>query len=68
MAAGLTLRTAKLWSRVVATAFTGLSMIANFLFLPYYPTWSSVIIALDVIVIWALCIYDRDAAYGGANG
>jgi hypothetical protein len=37
-------------------------MIANFLFLPYCPTWSSVIIALDVIVIWALCIYDRDAA------
>jgi hypothetical protein len=68
MAAGFTLRTAKLWPRVVAVAFTGLSMIANFLFLPYYPIWSSVIIALDVIVIWALCIYDRDAAYGGANG
>ena len=34
MAAGFTLRTAKLWSRVVAVAFAGLSMIANFLFLP----------------------------------
>ena len=51
MAAGFTLRTAKLWSRVVGIAFAGLSMIVNFLFLPYYPTWSSVIIALDVIVI-----------------
>jgi hypothetical protein len=68
MAAGFTLRTVTLWSRVVAVAFAGLSMIANFLFLPYCPTWSSVIIALDVIVIWALCIYDRDAAYGGPNG
>ena len=51
MAAGFTLRTAKLWSRVVGIAFAGLSMIANFLFLPYYPIWSSVIIGFDVIVI-----------------
>ena len=31
MAAGFTLRTAKLWSRVVGIAFAGISMIANFL-------------------------------------
>jgi hypothetical protein len=30
------------------------SMIANFLFLPYYPVWSLLIIAIDVWVIWAL--------------
>ena len=37
-------------------------MIANFLFIPYYPVWSLLIITLDVFVIWALCVYDRDAA------
>jgi hypothetical protein len=37
-------------------------MLANFLFIPYYPLWSLLIIALDVFVIWALCSYDRDAA------
>jgi hypothetical protein len=29
-----------------------LNAIANFLFIPYYPIWSLVIIALDVLVIW----------------
>jgi hypothetical protein len=40
------------------------SAFANFLFLPYYPIWSLLVIALDVFVIWALCLYNRDAARG----
>jgi hypothetical protein len=36
--------------------------IANFLFIPYYPIWSLVIIALDVLVIWALASHSRGAA------
>jgi hypothetical protein len=40
----------------------GLSALANFAFLPYYPIWSLLVIALDVFVIWALCLYNRDAA------
>jgi hypothetical protein len=42
-----------------------LSIIANFLWLPYYPWWSVVIIGLDVVVIWAVTTWDtgRDAAY-----
>jgi hypothetical protein len=35
------------------------SAIANFAFIPYYPLWSLLIIAFDVLAIWAL------AAYGG---
>ena len=31
-----------------------LSAIENFFFIPYYPFWSIVLIALDVWVIWAL--------------
>jgi hypothetical protein len=31
-----------------------LSAIANFFFIPYYPLWSIVVIALDVWVLWAL--------------
>jgi hypothetical protein len=51
-----------LWGRVIAIGLASLSMIANFLFVPYYPVWSLLIIALDVSVIWALCSYDREAA------
>jgi hypothetical protein len=40
----------------------GLSLIANFMFLPHYPSWTIVIIAWDVAIIWALAVYREDAA------
>jgi hypothetical protein len=39
-----------------------LSAIANFLFIPYYPFWSLLMIALDVFVIWALAVHGRKVA------
>ena len=36
--------------------------IANFLWLPYYPVWAIVLIALNVVVIWALAAHGRDIA------
>jgi hypothetical protein len=45
------------WARMVAIALAGLSMIANFLFLPYNLLWSALIITLDVVVIRALLSY-----------
>jgi hypothetical protein len=61
-AAGLAVLTGQLWGRVVGIALAVLSMIANFMFMPYYPFWALAIIALDVFVIWALCSFDREAA------
>jgi hypothetical protein len=57
--AGWGLLSGKTWARVVAITLAVLSAIANFLWLPYYPFWSIVIITLDVFVIWAI------AAHGG---
>ena len=31
-----------------------ISAVSNFFFIPYYPWWSLLIIALDIWVIWAL--------------
>jgi hypothetical protein len=42
------------WAGVVAIMLATLSAVANFFFIPYYPFWSIVIIALDIWVIWAL--------------
>jgi hypothetical protein len=42
------------WAGVTAIALAMLSAIANFFFIPYYPVWAIVVIALDVFVIWAL--------------
>lgn len=42
------------WAAVVGIVLAGLSAVANFFFIPYYPLWSIVVIALDVWVIWSL--------------
>jgi hypothetical protein len=57
--AGWGLLSGRTWARAVGITLALLSAIANFLFIPYYPFWSLLIIALDVFVIWAL------AAHGG---
>jgi hypothetical protein len=53
--AGLALFTGALWARAVAVLIAGLSMIANFMWLPYYPFWAIVLIAINAFVIWAVC-------------
>jgi hypothetical protein len=57
IAAGFTVRTARLWARSVGIAFAMISAVANFLFVAFSPDWSLTVIALDVVVIWALCTY-----------
>ena len=52
--AGYSLFAARTWARVVGVTVATLSAIANFFFIPFYPFWAIVIIALDVWVIWAL--------------
>jgi hypothetical protein len=54
--AGCALFSGALWARAVGVLLAGLLVIANFLWLPYYPFWSLVLIAINVFVIWALCV------------
>jgi hypothetical protein len=42
------------WAGVAAIMLAGLSAVVNFFFIPYYPFWAIVVIALDIWVIWAL--------------
>jgi hypothetical protein len=58
--AGVGLLSGQTWARVVGIVLAVLSAIANFLFIPYYPIWSMLIIALDVFVIWALAVHGRE--------
>lgn len=43
-----------LWARITGVVIAALSAVANFLYIPYQPVWSVVVIAIDVFVIWAL--------------
>jgi hypothetical protein len=62
LVAGYGVISGRIWGRVVGIAIALLSMVVNFLFVPYYPVWSLLIIVLNVFVIWALCVFNRDAA------
>lgn len=42
------------WAAVSALMLCMLSAVLNFFFIPYYPVWAIIVIALDVWVIWAL--------------
>jgi len=56
--AGYALLAGRLWARAVGIALAALSAIANFLWLPYYPVWSTIGIALAIAVIWGLARND----------
>ncbi|GAA2747724.1 hypothetical protein GCM10009868_38330 [Terrabacter aerolatus] len=56
--AGPFIFTGNLVARSAGIALAVLSALANFLWLPSYPVWAIVVIALDVIVIWALSTVD----------
>ncbi|TJZ55496.1 hypothetical protein FCH28_09065 [Streptomyces piniterrae] len=58
--AGVALFSGALWARVVGVIIAGLAMIANFLWIPYYPFWALTLIVVDAFVIWALCTGNRD--------
>jgi hypothetical protein len=53
-AAGMCVFLGMAWARYVGAFIAVLSAIANFVFIPYQPVWSIIMIALDAFIIWAL--------------
>ena len=60
--AGIGVLRGQTWGRVVGIVLASLSMVANFLYLPWYPWWSLLIIVLDITIIWALAMYRSEPA------
>jgi hypothetical protein len=59
IAAGIFLLRGATWARWTAVVLAGLSAVVNFMWLPYYPLWGVLVIALDVAIIWALTTHGR---------
>jgi hypothetical protein len=57
---GLGLLGGSLWGRTLGVIAAAGSMLANFAFIPLFPVWSIVVIAIDIGVIWALTAHGRD--------
>lgn len=59
-AAGLALLVGQMWARVVAVVVAFVSAIVNIGFLAAYPVWSTIMITIDVLVIWAVMVHGRE--------
>jgi hypothetical protein len=50
------------WGRWAGVMAAAISLITQFMFVPYYPLWSIILVTLDLLIIWAL---SRFHAYPG---
>jgi hypothetical protein len=51
---GASLLARRAWAAVATVIMAGISAVVNFFFIPYYPFWALLVIALDIWVIWAI--------------
>jgi hypothetical protein len=51
---GISVLYGQTWALATGILIAILSAVANFAFIPYYPAWSILVIAIDVAAVWAL--------------
>ncbi|WP_392672703.1 hypothetical protein [Streptomyces sp. LN785] len=54
LAAVLGVLTGRSWGRGAGLATGAVSLVTQFMFIPYYPLWSIPVMTLDLLAIWAL--------------
>jgi hypothetical protein len=57
---GIGLIAGNMVARVVGIILAVLSAILNLVFIAAYPVWSTIVIAIDVIVIYAIVVHGRE--------
>jgi uncharacterized membrane protein len=57
VAAGIAVFAGQVWARVIGVLLAMLSAVVNLGFLSAYPIWSSIMILIDILVIWALTVH-----------
>jgi hypothetical protein len=59
--AGLGVMAGQTWARVVGILLATVSAVVNLAFIAAYPVWAVLVIAIDVLVIYALAVHGREA-------
>jgi hypothetical protein len=60
-AAGYAVMKGRTWGRTIGIILAVASAVVNMVFIAAYPLWSILIIALDVVIIYALAVHGREA-------
>ena len=63
VAAGFGVLAGKMWARIYAIIYAGLAAVVNMAFLSAYPVWMTIMIAVDVLVIFALAVHGKEVKY-----
>jgi hypothetical protein len=50
----------QMWARVLGILVAVISALANIAFLPAYPIWCTIVIATDVLIIYALAVHGSE--------
>ncbi len=61
---GVYLLRGSVFARTIGVIMAVISAIAGFAWMPYYPIWGVVFVAIAVSVIWALTAHGRDVVEG----
>ncbi|MCU0299725.1 MAG: hypothetical protein MUF33_14595 [Candidatus Nanopelagicales bacterium] len=57
---GILVMRGNLFGRTMAVILASLSIIVNFIWLPVYPVWAIVVIAIDVFILYAVIVYGKE--------
>ncbi|HSE10668.1 MAG TPA: proline-rich domain-containing protein [Nocardioidaceae bacterium] len=55
----------QMWARIVGIAMALVSAVVNLAFIEAYPVWSILVIALDVVVIYAIAMHGKEVKAAG---
>ena len=60
LAAGIALFGGATWARVVGVIVASIAMLLGFAWMPWYPVWALLFVAISTAVIWALTAHGTD--------
>ncbi len=58
--AGVALLRGAMWARIFAAVVAGISAISHLMSLPAQPWWSIVVVAIDLLIIFAVTVHGRE--------
>ncbi|MFE6159905.1 hypothetical protein ACFQ7F_13450 [Streptomyces sp. NPDC056486] len=62
--AGLAILMHKSWGRGAGVALAAISLVSQFMFVPYYPVWAIPVMVIDLLIIFALTRFHAGAIGG----
>lgn len=58
---GIGLFSGATWARIGGVAFAGFNALLQLAFLSAYPLWATIVITIDILIIWALIVHGDEA-------